>query len=416
MHKYLLKDISQIYSGSTPSTSDKANYGGNIIWITPKDLSVQKCKYINKGEKNITQKGYQSCSTTILPIGTVLLSSRAPIGLLAIASSELCTNQGFKNIVPNSDLIDSDYLYYFLSTKIREIEALGSGTTFKEVSKTSLENYQIFIHDIYDQKKISNFLNLLDKKIELNNKINFELEQIAKEWYNYWFVQFDFPGENGRPYKSSGGKMVYNEVLKREIPDGWEVKHLSDYFSLIKDGTHNPPKRVMEGIPLLTGTMFDEMFLNYKETTYISRNDYEKIHKYYQPQIDDIIITKIGTVGKINILTMCDLPIAIHCNSAILRTLNKTNTLFVLFLLKSQEFKKHLRKKMSKTIQEYINLEQLSNVDVIFPSLEIQNKYSICVAPIYEKLNIIREENTILTNIRDFLLPLLMNGQVSVQN
>ncbi len=210
--------------------------------------------------------------------------------------------------------------------------------------------------------------------------------------------------------------MVYNEVLKREIPDGWEVKHLSDYFSLIKDGTHNPPKRVMEGIPLLTGTMFDEMFLNYKETTYISRNDYEKIHKYYQPQIDDIIITKIGTVGKINILTMCDLPIAIHCNSAILRTLNKTNTLFVLFLLKSQEFKKHLRKKMSKTIQEYINLEQLSNVDVIFPSLEIQNKYSICVAPIYEKLNIIREENTILTNIRDFLLPLLMNGQVSVQN
>ena len=199
MHKYLLKDISQIYSGSTPSTSDKANYGGNIIWITPKDLSVQKCKYINKGEKNITQKGYQSCSTTILPIGTVLLSSRAPIGLLAIASSELCTNQGFKNIVPNSDLIDSDYLYYFLSTKIREIEALGSGTTFKEVSKTSLENYQIFIHDIYDQKKISNFLNLLDKKIELNNRINKQLEEIAKDLYNYWFVQFDFPDGNKRP-------------------------------------------------------------------------------------------------------------------------------------------------------------------------------------------------------------------------
>ncbi len=131
-----------------------------------------------------------------------------------------------------NEFVDNNYLYYLLSLKIKEIEALGSGTTFKEVSKTSLENYEINIHDIAEQQKIANTLNVIDDKIALNNKINNELEQIAKTLYEYWFVQFDFPDEKGRPYKSANGKMVYNEVLKREIPDGWEVKNIFDVLDI----------------------------------------------------------------------------------------------------------------------------------------------------------------------------------------
>ncbi len=139
--------IAEIVNGATPLTSDETNYGNDIIWITPYDLSNQKNKFIVKGQRSITQKGYDSCSTTLLPKGSVLMSSRAPIGLLAIADTELCTNQGFKSFVPN-DIEDSFYLYYYLQTNMPQIEQLGAGTTFREVSRDTMAHYSIlYVND-----------------------------------------------------------------------------------------------------------------------------------------------------------------------------------------------------------------------------------------------------------------------------
>ena len=133
----LIDDIAEIYNGAAPSTMNELNYGGDIVWITPKDLSDQKQKFIYQGERNISQVGYDSCSTHLLPSNSILMSSRAPIGLLAIAKTELCTNQGFKNFVPKSGNT-SIYLYYYLQYHIRQIEQLGTGTTFKEVSREDI--------------------------------------------------------------------------------------------------------------------------------------------------------------------------------------------------------------------------------------------------------------------------------------
>ena len=133
----LIDDIAEIYNGATPSTMNELNYGGDIVWITPKDLSDQKQKFIYQGERNISQVGYDSCSTHLLPSNSILMSSRAPIGLLAIAKTELCTNQGFKNFVPKSGNT-SIYLYYYLQYHIKQIEQLGTGTTFKEVSREDI--------------------------------------------------------------------------------------------------------------------------------------------------------------------------------------------------------------------------------------------------------------------------------------
>ena len=137
-----IDEITIVYNGATPSTTEKDNYGGDIIWITPKDLSSQQQKFIYQGERNISQKGYDSCSTHILPINSILMSSRAPIGLLAITRTELCTNQGFKNFVPKEDYF-STYLYYYLLSHIRQIEQLGTGTTFKEVSREDISAFLI---------------------------------------------------------------------------------------------------------------------------------------------------------------------------------------------------------------------------------------------------------------------------------
>ena len=139
-----LIDFAEIKNGATPSTANPLNYGGDIIWITPKDLSDQQSKFVYQGERNISQLGYDSCSTNLLPANSVLLSSRAPIGLVSIAKAELCTNQGFKNLVPH-DAKNSLYLYYYIKHHIKQIEQLGTGTTFKEVSREDLCKFPILM-------------------------------------------------------------------------------------------------------------------------------------------------------------------------------------------------------------------------------------------------------------------------------
>jgi type I restriction enzyme S subunit len=167
-----LVDFAEIKNGATPSTSDDANYGGDVIWITPKDLSDQQSKFIYQGQRNITEKGYNSCSTNLLPIDSILLSSRAPIGLVSIAKHELCTNQGFKNLVP-VDIADCNYLYYYIRHHIKQIEQLGTGTTFKEVSREDLCGFPILKvgnNDLYKQW-VSTTKDIFDKQLLLTKEI-----------------------------------------------------------------------------------------------------------------------------------------------------------------------------------------------------------------------------------------------------
>ncbi len=139
-----LIDFAEIKNGATPSTADDSNYGGDIVWITPKDLSDQQSKFVYQGERNITKQGFDSCSTSMLPINSVLMSSRAPIGLVSIAKHEVCTNQGFKSFIPKN-MEDFIYLYYYIKHHIKQIEQLGTGTTFKEVSRDDLCKFPILV-------------------------------------------------------------------------------------------------------------------------------------------------------------------------------------------------------------------------------------------------------------------------------
>ena len=170
--EYKLHEIGRIVGGATPPTKDSANYDGEISWITPKDLSNFTGRYIQKGERSITQKGFDCSSCQILPKGSILFSSRAPIGYIAIAANELCTNQGFKSIIPDNNLVNNLFLYYLLKYNKEEIEGLGSGTTFKEVSAKVMQNFDIKIPSIQTQKKIADILSSLDDKIEVNKRIN----------------------------------------------------------------------------------------------------------------------------------------------------------------------------------------------------------------------------------------------------
>ena len=158
---YKIKEISEIINGSTPSTSNDKYWNGSIVWLTPKDLTNFSSRYIYSGHATLTNSGYNSCSTKIVPEGTILLSSRAPIGYLAIAGTELCTNQGFKSIVCNSNIVNNMYLFYWLSTKIEYLQSISSGATFKELSKDTLENVEIDLPNLNIQQHIVNTISFL---------------------------------------------------------------------------------------------------------------------------------------------------------------------------------------------------------------------------------------------------------------
>lgn len=168
-----IADLGTVVGGATPSTKRSENFeGGTIAWITPKDLAGFKGRFISHGERNLTEKGLKSCSAQMMPKHTILFSSRAPIGYVAIASNEVCTNQGFKSIIPN-DRIDYMFLYYLLLYNKNNIKQMASGTTFKEISGKAMRSIKVCIPEAKEEQiKISSILSAIDSKIEENERIN----------------------------------------------------------------------------------------------------------------------------------------------------------------------------------------------------------------------------------------------------
>lgn len=173
-----LSEVVDITNGATPSTANEENYGGDVVWITPKDLSDQQCKFIANGQRNITQKGFDSCSTSLLPVGTLLLSSRAPIGLLSIAKSKLCTNQGFKSLVPKNSN-DTNFLYYYIQRHVPQIEQLGSGTTFKEVSKDDLSSFPVL--NVTNEVVYSTWCEISESLFSQQYELTKEISSLTKQ-------------------------------------------------------------------------------------------------------------------------------------------------------------------------------------------------------------------------------------------
>lgn len=171
--KYKLSEIGKIVGGGTPSSKHEEYYTTNgIPWLTPKDLSNYTNMYISRGARDITEEGLKESSAKLLPAKSILVSSRAPIGYVAIADNSISTNQGFKSIVPNTDVVIPEYLYFVMKKSKAALEQVSSGSTFKEVSTKVMANFEVDIPSIEVQRKILTYLMPISQKIELNKRIN----------------------------------------------------------------------------------------------------------------------------------------------------------------------------------------------------------------------------------------------------
>lgn len=307
---------------------------------------------------------------------------------------------------PNLKKIAPEYLKYYLQTKsVKETVAKKyvSGSALPRIILKNFGEIDVIFKDIKTQQKIALVLSTLDTKIELNNRINAELEAMAKTLYDYWFVQFDFPDKNGKPYKTSGGKMVWNEELKREIPEAWDSGELKDIANITMG--QSPPgesyNEVGEGMIFYQGcTDFGNRFPTVRKyTTEPTRFAKE----------GDILLSVRAPVGTLNIAKEnC-------CIGRGLASLNsKDNCIGYLFGVMVNLKQIFDRRNVDGTTFGSITKDDLFSLKVIKPTNIILQKYHTTINSTFEKQNQLELENIKLTELRDWLLPMLMNGQVKV--
>lgn len=415
--EYRLDEVGDIVSGGTPSTKNEDYYGNEIPWITPKDLSGYYSKYISKGERSITKLGLEKSSAKLLPKGTILFSSRAPIGYVAIAQEDLCTNQGFKNIVCNPQVAHNEFIYYRMKLAKEELESVAGGSTFKEVSGKVMKEFKVKLPSIEEQKRIASILSSLDDKIELNNEMNKTLEEMAQSIFKRWFVDFEFPNKDGEPYKSSGGEMVESEFGM--IPKDWEVKTIEEISTTVSKGT-TPTKKDMDSAE-------DENNINFIKVKDI--DDYGEIYLDNLEKIPesvhngklkrsilyekDILFSIAGTIGRVTAIDKTLNNSNMNQAIAFIRLKDCRNMFnFIFYLLKSEKTQNDIKSNIVQAVQANVSLGVLKAIKFVQPSKEILDKYNNIAMNIYDKQQNIRYENNDLKIIRDNLLPKLMSGEI----
>ncbi len=383
---YKLSEIGTVVGGATPSTSVSSYYGGDIPWLTPKDLSNFQDRYIEKGERNITQEGLDSCSAQLLPANTVLFSSRAPIGYVAVAKNPIATNQGFKSIIPN-EKVDSLFLYYILKYNKDKIEAMGSGTTFKEVSGAVMKNVEISLPSLEEQRRIAGILGAIDDKIENNRRINDNLEQQAQALYKQWFV------DNRK--------------------DDWEEKQLGEIALHITDGVHNTVIDSPNGEYYLLSCKnikSRQLFIGSNERR-IDHETFTKLRKRTRLSQGDILVTSVGTVGEMYLVNESPTNYEFQRSVAIIKPNQDIISPYFLYaaLLYQQNEIKHLA---HGAVQQCIFISDLKEYSLIVPNKDDISAFDAVVAPMFNKIGELQKENETLATLRDTLLPKLMNGKI----
>lgn len=315
-------------------------------------------------------------------------------------------NQRLGLIKTNPQYLLKDYVYYLFRTNtVREqIRLTSSGSKVKHTSPERIYDVKVPLPEVKEQQKIVDFFDVIEDKLELNNRINTELEAMAKTLYDYWFVQFDFPDGNGKPYKASGGKMEYNATLKREIPAGWTVQTLSQIANITMGQSPAGTSYNEDGI----GTLFFQGSTDFgwlfptprKYTTSPAR----------MARKGDILLSVRAPVGDMNIAND---DCCIGRGLAALKSKSRSDG-FLFYVMKyfKQVFD---RRNAEGTTFGSITKDDLHSLQVVCPELELLERYDAIVSE-YNKMIFTRSlENQSLIKLRDWLLPLLMNGQVTVK-
>lgn len=385
-----LGDIGNIITGSTPPTKNKEYFGKDCLFITPTDY--RNCnKYISNSERGISILGIEKLKNRLLPSGSIMVTCIATMGKVLINKLPAITNQQINSIIIDNKKFSADFIYYLLIHNNNKIKSIVSGSAVPILNKKDFSNLVFEFPQLAEQKRIASILSALDDKIELNNKTNKILEEMAQTIFKEWFINFNFPNEDGKPYKKSGGEMIDSELGK--IPKGWKVITLKDIISIAKG---KKPKATSDKItekftmPYLTINCY-----NNEATEYTEYN--EKMHVKEL----DIVMVMDGNAGKIfygkeGILSSTMAKLIVEDSN-----LNE----LVFYFLKSIEY--DLMYHTVGSVIQHADKQYMLNKKFCVSSDNLERLSDIFKC-IRKEISLNKKENEKLSNIRDSLLPKLM--------
>lgn len=389
-----IKDISlEIGSGITPLRSNELYWNSpDIPWIKTEQLGQYRIfdsmEYISDFALEDTNIRLWSPHT----VSVAMYGEGKTRGNVSILMIETTTNQACCNIKVNDALADYRFLYYWLKNNYENLRALSAGVR-KNLNSDDIKNFPFPENSLSEQEKIADILSVVDDKIELNSKICSELEAMAKTLYDYWFVQFDFPDENGKPYRTSGGEMVWNEQLKREIPKGWEISTIGKTIDKIPNTARIPSSEYLRdgSIPVID-----------QSSDFIAG---------YTNNPDSVLKSKSGYIvfgDHTRIVKYIRFPFARGADGTQVLKSNNPCIPEELFyqMIKSIDLSNYGYARHFKFLKDTL---------IVIPEKNISGNFAEITKPIYEKQAKLVFENIELSKLRDWLLPMLMNGQARVE-
>ena len=423
MSNVTLKEVSELITkGTTPSSVGCEFVSEGINFI--KSESISDSKYLNNVIfEHIDEETDRKLKRSRINEGDLLFSiAGAYLGKIAIAKASdvpANTNQAVGIVRLKKDKVNVDYVYYYFSQNNINayINKLSSQSSQPNLNLDLLGKLEFELKSIKDQQKIASVLSSLDSKIELNNRINAELEAMAKTLYDYWFVQFDFPDATGKPYKTSGGKMVWNEELKREVPVGWEVKLLDKEIEIQRGISYTSKEINGDGIPMISLNSFN------LDGTYKSEGIKTYSGKFAQKNIlksGDLLIAATDVTRNADIIGRAilvpdyykeDLVFSMDIAKIISKNIPSS---FLMMLFNSNHYHNYIKWYASGTIVLHLNLDGVNRYIIEMPPLNLLKMFDEFYSPIANRVYNTAKENQKLTELRDWLLPMLMNGQVKV--
>lgn len=406
-----IAEVADIILGGTPRTTVKEYWNGDIKWISVKDISSCRGKYLYSTEKSISRAGLQNSAAKLIGKDAIIISARGTVGRLCMTPYPMSFNQSCYGLVARPQRVDPHYLYYNLHLVLNQLHALSYGTTFSTITKATFEDVRIGLPSLPEQQKIVSILSAFDDKIELNNEMNKALEELAQAIFKHWFIDFEFPNEGGEPYKSSGGEFVDSEL--GPIPKGWKVVTLQDVCSRIASGG-TPSRKVPEyfngcNIWIRTKELRDGFIINSEEKISDSAL-LNSSAKLFPPETVVMAIYASPTVGRLGVLSTEAAFNQAACGMIVNDDVIPYEYLY-LYLLSRRQF---LNNMAVGSAQQNLSVQLVKELKILKPLQRLVLEFRQRVEPLFDRLLSNQKENAILSQLRDTLLPKLISGEIRV--
>lgn len=414
--KMKLADISKkISKGSTPR--GKVNYSKNEDNYFLRVTDMVDLANVYKSEFTLSNEDINKNKMKIWPINTVLVSIEGTVGKISILKKEMSFNQAVAGIIPNEEIINPRYLMYYLRTT-PVFSGILKGTIMPALRLGDLSKIEIEVPDMETQNKIVSIVDSITNKIDLNNGINNNLLEQNKSLYKEWFIDFNFD-YNGKKYKDSNGEMINSEIGL--IPKNWTIKRIDELNLDISDGNYSskyPTKQEFkeEGIPFIRGTDFVGYSISKKALMYITPEKHDELKKGHLKK-NDILITTRGEIGRIAFIS--DDFIDANINAQLIRINGgeKYSRAFLGTALISEHIQNDIQSLVTGTALQQLPVGKFNQIKLIIPNdSEIIKRFDCIAEANLEVIQSNEKVNELLEQLRDTLLPKLMNGEIGLDN